>query len=249
MNILWNICALFFAVAPQDYPDHVGVVNDFANEIDSGTKAKIEQVIADAKAKADVRLVVVTVTSLGGKSVEDYTIGLTKKWGVGQKGKNNGILFLHAPKERKIRIENGYGVESRLTDVESKMIIENTIIPLMKAGKFSEAILRGSEEILKVLSAPEKQPEKQSAPVSHPVKGDGIGAGGVIMIVGIVAVVLILIFVFVMSSKDMEQPRRRYSSTYTPPVSRPMGLTSDPMGGFSPARRSGRCSGARDLKD
>lgn len=213
-NIFWNIFALFFAV-PQDYPDHVGVVNDFANEIDKGTKAKIEKAIEDAKVKADVRIVVVTVTSLDGRSVEDYTIGLTKKWGVGQKGKNNGILFLHAPKERKIRIENGYGVESRLTDVESKMIIER-MIPLMKSGKFAEAMLQGVEEIGRTVSAPEKQ-EKQSVPMSVKDEG-GLGTGGIILIVGLMVVFLIVILIWVSSSTRMPPPRK-YSTFSSPPRS------------------------------
>lgn len=216
-NIIWNIFAIFFA-APQDYPDHVGVVNDFANEIDSQTKAKIEAVIADAQKKADVRIVVVVVTSLGGKAPADYAVGLGNKWGVGQKGKNNGILFLHAPKERKIWIANGYGVESRLTDIEAKMIIDQTIIPLMKEKKFAEAMLRGTEEIARVVSAPEKQPEKQETGLVAPkADSSGIGMGGVVMIVILVAVALV-IFLIVISNTAPAYPTRMVTPRhYSPP--------------------------------
>ena len=218
-NIIWNIFALFFA-APQDYPDHVGVVNDFANEIDATTKGKIEAVIADAQKKADVRIVVVVVTSLGGKAPGDYAVGLGNKWGVGQKGKNNGILFLHAPKERKIWIANGYGVESRLTDIESKMIIDQTIIPLMKEKKFAEAMLRGTEEIARVVSAPEKQekrPEKQQAVPMAEKTDSGIGMGGITMVIILIAVFLVIFLIIISNSKpvypmSVSTPRR-----YTPP--------------------------------
>src|SRR6185295_10581577 len=135
------ISILLTVLLAQDLPQHgEGPINDFAGEIDKGTYAKIEKAIADLKAK-DVRLVVATVTSLQGLSVEDYANKLAKKWGVGEKGKNNGILLLHAPKERKIRIENGYGVESRLTDIESKGVI-NRMIPLLKDGKYAAALLQ-----------------------------------------------------------------------------------------------------------
>jgi len=196
------LAAIILAVFAQDYPDHVGVVNDFVKEIDQNTKTKIEAVIADVKTKANVNLVVVTVPSLQGLTVEDYTVGLAKKWGVGQKGLNNGILFLHAPKERKIRIENGYGVESRLTDIESKMIIQNTIIPLMKANRFAEAILEGAKEIGRVVAAPEKEPEKDSVgQVAVPLsaKSDS-GDHSLFVIVVLVTVFLVIVLLIVLSS-------------------------------------------------
>lgn len=229
-NIIWNIFALFFA-APQDYPDHVGVVNDFANEIDAATKGKMEAVIADAQKKADVRIVVVVVTSLGGKTPVDYAVGLGNKWGVGQKGKNNGILFLHAPKERKIWIANGYGVESRLTDIESKMIIDQTIIPLMKEKKFAEAMLRGTEEIARVVSAPEKQPEKQEAVPVAPKDSGGIGGGGIVLIV-ILFVAGIVVFLIVISNTGPSYPTRMVTPRHyspPPPPKKESPLEIDPL--------------------
>lgn len=230
-----KILAAVLALMVQDYPDHVGIVNDFAMELDTDSVTRIEKAAADGKAKSDVRLVVVTVPSLQGQSVEAYTIGLAKKWGVGQKGKNNGILLLHAPKERKIRIENGYGVESRLTDFESKMVIER-MIPLMKAGKFAQAMAQASEEIIRTVSAPEKQekepekiPEKQPHQSASSTRADQDEHSGTIAIFGGSLLVGIFGFLFWIHRSNEREAReealRRKRMKHSPD------LPSDPLTG------------------
>ena len=89
--------------------------------------------------------------SLNGNSVEDYANRLFRRWQLGQRGKNNGVLLLHAPTERKIRIEVGYGLEGTLTDAIAKYIIQNAITPRFKANDFAGGMTRGVDDIIKVL--------------------------------------------------------------------------------------------------
>jgi uncharacterized protein len=96
-------------------------------------------------------VVVVTLKSLQGTSIEDYGYQLGRHWGIGQKGKDNGALLIVAPNEHKVRIEVGYGLEGELTDAASKLIIENIIVPAFKSGRFGPGIVAGTGAILKVL--------------------------------------------------------------------------------------------------
>ena len=107
---------------------------------------------------------VATVKSLNGNSVEDYANRLFRRWQLGQRGKNNGVLLLHAPAERKIRIEVGYGLEGTLTDAITKYIIANSITPRFKANDFSGGMTRGVDDIIKVLDGGAEEFKQRVAP-------------------------------------------------------------------------------------
>ena len=93
-------------------------------------------------------MIVATVTSLEGQEIEPYANELFRNWKLGEAKKNNGLLLLVAPNERRVRIEVGYGLEGTLTDALSKVIITNAITPRFKAGDFSDGITRGVDDIL-----------------------------------------------------------------------------------------------------
>ena len=95
---------------------------------------------------------VATVNSLEGQDIEPYANELFRNWKLGEKAKNNGVLLLVAPNERRVRIEVGYGLEKTLTDALSKVIIVNAITPRFKAGDFSGGISRGVDDIITVLT-------------------------------------------------------------------------------------------------
>ena len=130
-----------FAIAPAfaiNFPALTGRVVDQANIIQPDTRAAIEQRSADLEEKSGIQLVVATVNSLEGQEIEPYANELFRKWALGEKKKNNGVLMLVAPNERRVRIEVGYGLEGTLTDALSKVIISNAMTPRFKAGNFSE---------------------------------------------------------------------------------------------------------------
>jgi uncharacterized protein len=142
--------------ATPDFPALTGRVVDEAGILDSGTIAALRSKLAALEARNGTQLVVATVKSLRGNTIEDYANRLFRRWQLGQKGTNNGVLLLHAPAERKIRIEVGYGLEGTLTDAITKYIITNSITPPFKANDFAGGLTRGVDDIIKVLSGDEE---------------------------------------------------------------------------------------------
>jgi uncharacterized protein len=152
------------AAQTLSFPDLTGRVVDQAGLLDAAARASITQQLAELETKTTDQLVLVTLKSLQGTSIEDYGYQLGRHWQIGQKDKNNGVLLIVAPSERKVRIEVGYGLEGTLTDAISKFIIENSILPRFKAGDFPGGIRRGIEDIIQVLGgdAEEWQSRAQS---------------------------------------------------------------------------------------
>lgn len=140
------------AAAALGLPALTGRVVDQANVIPAPTRSAIEQKLADLEAKSGIQLVVATVTSLEGEEIEPYANTLFRAWQLGEKSKNNGVLLLVAPNERRVRIEVGYGLEGTLTDALSKVIITNAMAPRFKAGEFGDGITRGVDDIITVLT-------------------------------------------------------------------------------------------------
>ena len=145
------LCTVVTAFA-LTFPALTGRVVDQANIIPADTRTAIEQKLADLEAKSGIQLVVATVTSLEGQEIEPYANELFRSWKLGEKTKNNGVLLLVAPNERRVRIEVGYGLEGTLTDALSKVIITNAIAPRFKAGDFGGGISRGVDDIITVLT-------------------------------------------------------------------------------------------------
>jgi uncharacterized protein len=158
------------------FPPLTGRVVDEAGILDPATTEALEHKLAGFEAKTADQFVVVTLKSLQGTSIEDYGYQLGRHWGIGQKGKNNGVLLIVAPNERKVRIEVGYGLEGDLTDAVSKLIIENAILPRFKANDYAGGITRGVDDIIQVITVdPEewKQRAKQRSD-HHPPSVDVI---------------------------------------------------------------------------
>src|SRR6516164_4821527 len=133
-------------------PALTGRIVDQANVIPADTRSAIEQKLAELEDKSGIQLVVATVTSLDGQEIEPYANDLFRIWKLGEKTKNNGVLLLVAPKERRVRIEVGYGLEGTLTDALSKVIISNAIAPRFKTGDFDGGVARGVDDIITVLT-------------------------------------------------------------------------------------------------
>ena len=145
------LCACLVALAAT-FPALTGHIVDQANIIPAAARAAIEPKLADLEAKSGIQLVVATVASLEGQEIEPYANELFRAWKLGEKTKNNGVLLLVAPNERRVRIEVGYGLEGTLTDALSKVIIANAIAPRFKEGDFGGGISRGVDDIIAVLT-------------------------------------------------------------------------------------------------
>src|SRR4029453_8887188 len=112
----------------------------------------LEPKLAELEQKSGIQLVVATVKSLEGQEIEPYANALFREWKLGERNKNNGVLLLVAPNERRVRIEVGYGLEGTLTDALAKIIITNAIAPRFKSGDFGGGISRGVDDIIAVLT-------------------------------------------------------------------------------------------------
>lgn len=139
------------ALAAPNFPSLTGRVVDLANLIDPATEQSLSAELAALETKSTDQLVIVTLPSLQGYAIEDFGYQLGRHWGIGQKGKDNGVLLIVAPNERKVRIEVGRGLEPHLTDAMSRLIIENAILPRFRRGDFQGGILAGVRDIQDVI--------------------------------------------------------------------------------------------------
>ena len=147
------ICLIVATCAGASIPAKPqGWVSDFAGIMSNETKAQISDLCTSIEKATGAEIAVVTVPSLEGMVVEEYAVKLFKEWGIGKKGKDNGVLFLIAPNERKTRIEVGYGLEPVITDGRAGEIIRETVIPFFKAGDYDQGILQGSRQIAALLT-------------------------------------------------------------------------------------------------
>ena len=149
--LVWVLCISGFVLAAS-YPPLTGRVNDQAGILDAGARTGLEARLKDLEDKSGIQLVIATVKSLEGQAVEPYANELFRIWKLGEQVKNNGVLLLVAPNERKVRIEVGYGLEGTLTDALSKLIIANAIVPRFKTQDYAGGIGRGVDDIIATLT-------------------------------------------------------------------------------------------------
>jgi len=149
------------AHAAQDYPALAGRVVDEAEVLSPAERQSLESALAEQERKNGAQVVVVTLRSLRGTSIEDYGYQLGRHWRIGSEGKDDGVLFIIAPNERKVRIEVGYGLEGVLTDADSRIILERVVLPAFRSGQFGPGILAGTGAILKALAGEEPRAAPQ----------------------------------------------------------------------------------------
>ena len=140
------------ARAAPTFPPLTGRVVDDAHVLSAQTTADLTAKLADLEAKTGRQLVVVTLPSLQGYDIEDYGYQLGRAWQIGQKGQNNGVLFIVVPSEHKVRIEVGYGLEPILTDALSTVILQNEVLPKFRTGDVQGGVVAGTNAIIQQLS-------------------------------------------------------------------------------------------------
>ena len=132
-------------------PSLTGRVVDRANIISAPVEQSLTAKLASLEQRTTDQFVVVTMASLRGKPIEDWGLRLGRGWGIGQKRKNNGVLLIVAPSERKVRIEVGLGLESTLTNQRCAEIIDRNIVPLFRQGQMEAGIKSGVDEVVERL--------------------------------------------------------------------------------------------------
>ncbi|MBQ0742808.1 MAG: TPM domain-containing protein [Pseudomonas sp.] len=149
-------------------PELTGRVVDQAEMLESATESQLTSMLASHEQATGEQVVVVTVPDLQGRSIEEFGLELGRTWGIGQAEEDTGALLIIARDDRLIRIEVGYGLEGRLTDAQSSVIINSIITPAFRQNEFERGIVEGTAAMIQVLGGdPLRTPEPP--PVS---KGD-----------------------------------------------------------------------------
>lgn len=135
------------ATAKPSFPDFTAPVVDAANVVPDDAEQRISAELLDYQRRSGNQIAVAVVKTTGDESLEDYSIDLARKWGVGEEEKDNGVLVLIAFEDRKLRIEVGRGLEGDLTDLESGRIIREQMAPRMRDGDIAGAIEAATQSI------------------------------------------------------------------------------------------------------
>jgi uncharacterized protein len=161
LALLFLLCCTI--AAAYDFPPLTGRVVDQADLLSEAAETELTAQLAKHEQQTTNQVVVATVNSLEGGSIDDYGVQLGRFWGIGQREKDNGVLLLIAPNERKMRIDVGYGLEGTLTDAISAVIIDRSLRPAFRAGDFEGGIKGGVDGILDVLNNDMPEDLEQSA--------------------------------------------------------------------------------------
>lgn len=159
MLVLFMSLDALGSAAAQDFtlPSLTGRVVDSANILGRDTERELSQFLENHENATTNQVVVVTLPSLQGHSIERYGVELGRHWGIGQESKDNGVILVVAPNEKKVRIEVGYGLEGILTDASAKTIIERMILPRFREGNMNAGVRDGTMAIIAVLGGEVQQ--------------------------------------------------------------------------------------------
>ena len=183
------LLSVFFVSANFSKPQ--GFVNDFAGILSAQNKIKLERALSSVEIKSGIEISVVTVNSLDGEEASDYANRLFENWGIGKKGKDNGLMILIAPNERKTWIEVGYDLEPSINDAYAGQIIRQQMIPHFKTGDYNTGILNGVASVIqRLIDKNQIDLQKNGKVVSHRRLKKKSSIGGIIFIV-----ILIILFI------------------------------------------------------
>ena len=138
--------------ADTTFPRPMGAVNDFANVIPAGERDTMENLAREVLQKTGTAVVVATVPTVGDRTADDYATRLYESWGIGRKGEDKGVLILLALKERRVRIETGYGVEGILPDGVVGEILRLHVIPHLKQGDYGKGLMNAMSAVSDVIA-------------------------------------------------------------------------------------------------
>jgi uncharacterized protein len=168
------------AVLAKEVPYLTGRVNDYAEMIDQVTEERIETKLGDFETATGAQVAVLTIESLEGDPLEDFSLRVVETWELGRQGVDDGLLLLVARDDRKMRIEVGYGLEGSLTDLESGRILNNILRPAFRSGEFAAGIEAGVDAIVGTLQGEEVIPQEAPTPVDTDIS-EGLGRLGIFL--------------------------------------------------------------------
>ena len=170
------LCGFFFllflsaALPGAEVPPLRGRVNDYAQIIAPDRAASLERLLTQFDQETGHQMAILTIPTLAGDDIEGFGIRVADTWKIGKKGFDNGVILIVAPRDRKLRLEVGYGLEGVLPDATASRIIRDFIVPRFRAQDYSGGIIAGTEAVLKVirrepLPAPARKTDQNGAAV------------------------------------------------------------------------------------
>jgi len=168
LTVLLALCSRAGAASALEVPANRGYVNDYAGMLSAETVAQLERGLADFDRTDSTQVAILTIPSLEGGALEEFSIKVVEKWGVGSKGKDNGVLLLVARDDHKVRIEVGRGLEGVLTDLISGRIIAQVITPAFKAGQIDAGVMAGTAAIIQATRGEFKGEERRAGGRGEP---------------------------------------------------------------------------------
>ncbi len=194
-SILLFVFVYFVAIAQQGQnfsidkvintpPNPPKLVNDYANILTADQNQALERKLYQFDDTTTNQVTVVIVPRLDGKDIADVAIELGRKWGVGNKKSNNGVVLLVSVEDRKLNISPGYGLEKSLPDLVCQQIIDNIIVPDFKGNDYYAGINQGTDAIIEATKG------EFNAPENYNRRGKSSGLGRIIFFVIIIVVFL-----------------------------------------------------------
>ncbi len=174
-------------------PALTGRVVDDAGILSARTESELTEMLTAREQATGEQIVVVTLRSLQSRPIEEWGLRLGREWGIGQKGKDNGVVFLIAPNDRELRIEVGYGLEGNLPDATADQIIRYDVIPYFKRGDMEAGILIGTAKIIAALAGSYEVPAASEIVTSG---GNVSQLSDVLVPVGFIVAFIVLNIVF-----------------------------------------------------
>jgi uncharacterized protein len=186
---VFAVASVATAAVPK-FPPLTGRVVDDANILSAGTEERLTEELATLEAQTGHQLVVATVPDLQGYEIEDYGYQLGRAWHLGRKGVNDGAILLVAPKEHKVRIEVGYGLEPVLTDALTSVILQEKVLPQFRQGRMEQGVVDGAEALIQQIGLPPDQAQAQAAAAAQqPHAAHGRSAGSHIPVLFVILLV------------------------------------------------------------
>lgn len=189
----------------QTFPALSGRVVDQAGILRPEDKLTIEQKLKAYEEKTSDQVVVATIRSLEGYPIEDYANRLFRAWKLGTKEKNNGVLLLVAPSEKRVRIEVGYGLEGALTDALTGTIIRTAIAPRFKTGDFAGGINAGVDAVLSILAGDAEEWQRKG----REPRSDAFSAADWITVFWVLFILFIVARAFMQERRGISRAYRR----------------------------------------
>jgi len=176
--------------AANKWPTPQGYVNDLANVIPADQSQTLEAFLTEVEQKTGAQISVVTTPSVEGADIDGAAVDLFKTWGIGKKGKDDGILILTSIQDHRVRIEVGYGLEAVVTDGQAGSIIRQYITPYFKQGDYGQGLTQGAAAVAQLVATSEGVTLDEQ--LQQPVSDDNDGNGSWIKIV--IFIVLFILF-------------------------------------------------------